>query len=82
MSKFRNLYSANRWLAVTPSNTDSLPEGPPAAIIANVAGNVAVVDRNGTVMTIPIAAGVPLPIEPVRINSTNTTATGIYALYN
>jgi len=46
------------------------------------AGNVAAVMADGTVLTfVGVAAGTLLPIRCKRINSTNTTATSMLALY-
>lgn len=46
------------------------------------AGDVAVVFRDGTVVTFSsVPAGFLLPVQAIRVNSTNTTATLMVALY-
>lgn len=56
---------------VTPSDTDNLPMMAP--IYCSAAGDVAAVDKNGTVVVYTVTAGSWLPIMPVRINATATT---------
>ena len=52
------------------------------AIYVGGAGNVAAVMADGTVLTfVGVQAGTLLPIRCKRINSTNTTATSMVALY-
>ena len=64
---------------VTPSDTTDLPVKP-RAIYVNGAGDMAVV-MNGATVTLTVPAGTLLPIRPVRILETGTTATGIVALW-
>lgn len=54
---------------------------PPQAISIGAAGNIAAVWENGTTTTMAVQAGAILPIKVIRINATNTTATGLVALY-
>jgi hypothetical protein len=68
------------WKAVTPSDSVNLPAGV-RRVYATGAGNIAMVDPDGTVGVFAFAAGEMKEIGPVRINSTSTTATGIIALY-
>jgi len=73
--------------AVTASDSADLPNGPCDALACTTGGNIAVQNVIGgvtalattTLLTIP--ANTPLPIQVSRVLATNTTATGIYALY-
>jgi hypothetical protein len=69
-----------RHAAVTPHDSTNFTEMP-KAVFVGVAGNVVAVDEYGTAVTYAMAAGQILPIRPIRINSTNTTATGLVAIY-
>lgn len=67
-------------VAITPSDATDLVT-PVRGLVATVAGNVAVVSqKGGAAVTVPIAAGTVLPLRAVRVNATNTTATGIVGL--
>jgi hypothetical protein len=69
--------------AVTPANSD-LPNGIARALWVGGAGDVAIVaESDGTtaVTIASVAAGTLLPVRAKRVNSTNTTATAIVALY-
>lgn len=73
--------SARRWVSVTPSDTVNLATGC-RGLFVTVAGNVALVGNDDVAITFTgIAAATVLPLGPKRVNSTNTTATGIIALY-
>ena len=50
-------------------------------IMATVAGNVVVVWEDSTTSTLPVSANVIYPWKCRRINSTNTTATGLFGFY-
>lgn len=70
------------FLAWTPSDTADLTRGVCRAVWVGGAGNLAVVDVEGTSTTfVGVAAGTMLPIMAVRIKSTGTTATNIVAVY-
>jgi hypothetical protein len=74
---------AREWLAVTPSDTVNLPAGCRGLFVGG-AGNLNLLgaDRSNTSLVFTnVAAGTVLPCGPVRVNSTNTTATLIIALY-
>lgn len=74
---------ANKGFAVTPSDTVNFVPGTCSGIYVGVAGNVVVVNMDDSTTTfVGLAAGVVHPIKAKRINSTNTTATSIVALYN
>ena len=51
------------------------------AIMCTVAGNVVVVWEDGSTQTLPISANVLYPFRCRRINSTNTTATGLFGFF-
>lgn len=66
---------------VTPSDSVNLDYFTRAVFVGG-AGNLAVVMKNGmTVVFTGVVAGSVLPIRCARINSTNTTATNIVALW-
>lgn len=80
----------NKAVAITPSDTvDFGSSGKGAsgqanlcdAIYVGVAGNLAVVLQDGTALTLAVVAGAIVPIAAKRVNATNTTATGLFALY-
>lgn len=73
--------------AVTASDSADLPNGPCDAIYCTAGGNVAVQNVTGGVTVLAtstltsVATGQVLPVQVSRILATNTTATGIFALY-
>lgn len=69
-----------RWVPVVPSDSIDFPEVPDALYVGG-AGNIVAVALTGESDTIAAIAGAILPIRPKRINSSSTTATGMYALY-
>jgi hypothetical protein len=69
------------WRSVTPSDSTNLMAGC-RAIWVGTAGNIALVGDDNTAITFTIASdGTLLPLGPKRVNSTNTTATNIVAIY-
>lgn len=74
-----------RAVAIVPSNTADIPtvanEDWPAAIFVGGSGVVAVVCQDTSVVNFTCVAGEILPIKARRVNSTNTTATLMVALY-
>jgi len=70
----------NVWVAVTPSDSVDLP-ALTEAIWAGGAGVIAAVEQDGQVVNFTCVAGTLVPIKARRINSTNTTATALVALY-
>lgn len=65
----------------TPDDSADLPTLPRALIVAG-GGDVALVFKDGTSMTLPgLSAGVIYPVRIARILATGTTATGIKGLY-
>jgi len=73
--------------AVTPADGTDLPNGPCDALYCTAGGNVAVQNVIGGVTALAtttlasLATGQILPIQASRVLSTNTTATGVFALY-
>lgn len=75
------IFAATDWEAVTPSNSTNFTDVPRAIYVGGT-GNIAAVSADGSVQTFSnVSAGSILPIRPVRINSTSTTATLMLALY-
>lgn len=68
-------------LDVTPSDTVNLPGGRPRALYIGATGDLAVLWENGTSTTYADVPAGHFIIQPVRVLSTGTTATGIKAEY-
>jgi hypothetical protein len=67
--------------AVTPSDSTNLSR-PCRGIYVGVGGDVVAVTYAGTAVTFKGApSGAILPIQAIRVNSTNTTATNMVALF-
>lgn len=71
---------ATRWVAVTPSDATNLAV-PCRGIYATGAGNVVLVGDDDVTGTFIFAAGEIKALGAKRVNATDTTATGIIALY-
>lgn len=80
----------NAFMLITPGDTDAAnlnllaPDyGPVRAIyVGGGSGALAMVNQNGNAQLLSgVVVGTILPISPKRINSTNTTATLLMALY-
>lgn len=65
---------------LTPNNTQDIAK-PCRALLVDVAGFVDVVYVNGDIDIVYLAAGMWHGMVIARLNSTNTTATGIHAGY-
>lgn len=78
----KEVSSAFNFVAVTPSDTVDLAT-PARAFFIGVTGDVALVPLDGsTAVTFKnVASGQIIPVQARRINSTNTNATDIVALY-
>jgi len=66
---------------ITKDDATNIPGGRTDAIHVGGAGNVVVVFPNDSTCTFTCAAGDILPVAAKRVNSTNTTATLMSALY-
>lgn len=67
--------------SVTPSDVTDFPRKS-TGLYVGVSGNVSVVMANGNEVTmVGLAAGVWHPLQIIRVNATNTTATNILAGY-
>lgn len=67
--------------AITPSDSADVPTVP-RALYCTGDGNVVVTMRNGgDPVTLPMIAGVPLPVRVSRVWATGTTATGIVGVW-
>jgi len=73
--------SSWKYAAVTPSNSTDFDVLCRALYIGGAGNVVAVMYDNTTVTFSGVPAGTLLPIACRRINSTNTTATNMVALY-
>ena len=79
VSQFLNLPSAVTAYAIPAAN---VPNGPTKALYVTGAGNVQVLLPCGaTALLSNVPAGWLIPISVLAVFATNTTATGIYALY-
>ncbi len=54
---------------------------PADAVLVGGAGNIYLVLEDNTVLIVAAAAGQIIPIKTIRVNSTTTTATNMYALW-
>lgn len=66
--------------AITPSDTVDFTNMA-YGILATVAGNVVVVWEDSTTSTVPVSANVIYPFRCRRINSSSTTATGLFGFF-
>lgn len=71
----------NIWTPITPSDTVDLPRVTLGLFVGGAGTLAAVMENNVMPGALTVAAGAWLPIRARRINLTNTTATGIVALY-
>lgn len=69
-------------VAVTPSDSADLPDGPCRALYVGTTGNISLIPSGGgsAVTFTAVAVGV-LPVAAKRVRSTSTTASNILALY-
>lgn len=76
---------AGDWAAITPDDSNDLPNGTCSGIwIGSIAGGatVTVISRSGnTGVFNGCNAGTPLPVRARRVMATGTTATSLVALY-
>ncbi len=72
--------SADRWVTLTPHNSNVLPFKPKGIHVGATAGTIVCVDEAGNESTFYGGAGAFLPIRPRIIKATGTTATPIIGL--
>ena len=81
MSTSQESRPAAKVVSVTASDTTNLPDGPCRALLVGTAGDADIVDASGVLRsTVPLQQGFN-PMQVIRINSTNLTASNIWALY-
>ncbi|NBC17174.1 MAG: hypothetical protein GVY18_07645 [Bacteroidetes bacterium] len=68
---------STKWETITPNDSTDLAVLPQAVSVGSTAGVVACVDEDGNESDFYFQAGEMKPIRPVRIKSTNTTATPV-----
>ena len=68
---------ANRW---SVASLDTTYSDVPQALLVGVAGNISAFGSDGLEVVLPVVAGYN-PIRPLRINSSGTTATGLFLLF-
>jgi hypothetical protein len=68
-------------VSITPSDTISVTPGYVRALVVTVAGNVKVTMLDGTIVTIPMLAGVVYKVVVSLVWLNGTSATGIVGLY-
>lgn len=71
----------SKYETITPSDGTDFASGMCHAIYVGGAGVLAVVQQDGTVVNFTAVAGEILPVRAKRVNTTNTTATLMNALY-
>lgn len=76
-------FTATGAAAVTPSDTVAISPTGVRALYIGVGGDVAAVlaDTTTAITFKNASAGSVIPVQAVRVNATNTTATNIVALY-
>lgn len=74
--------SSEYFAAVTPSDTVGFTAGICRGIYVGVTGNVVAVRPDGTAVTFTaVPAGMVIPVQAIRVNSTSTTATNMVSLH-
>ena len=75
--------TAEYYVAITPSDATNFTNGVCRGIYVGGAGNVVAINpvTSTAVTFVGAVAGSVLPIQAIRVNSTNTTATNLVALY-
>jgi len=67
--------------AITPSDTDNVPNAPVSVYVGGTGNVVVVTSRGDTVTFTGVPAGTILPVQVRQVKSTNTTATSLVAIY-
>lgn len=76
------LGSSRQAKAITPNDSTDIDPKPCRAVYIGGAGNISLIPEGGSeAVTFAVIAGQVLPVRAKRIMATNTTATGIVALY-
>jgi hypothetical protein len=74
-------FVARRFFAITPSDSAGSNFTLASAVYVGTGGNVAIVGSDDIAVTFSnVQSGTILPIECIRVNSTNTSATGLVGL--
>lgn len=69
-------------VAITPHDSTNFTNGKCRAIWVGGDGNVVIVPPTGSAVTfVGAKAGTIIPMNAIRVNSTNTTATSLVAIY-
>ncbi len=71
---------AIRWTAVTPDDAAIL-DPMPRALFVGAGGALALEDRTGSVVVWTVGDGQFLPVAPMRVHATGTTASGLIAVW-
>ena len=71
---------ADRWFAITPSDSEDLAVKP-RAIFVGTGGDLVLFGADGVSATFAVADGAMLPLSPHRVMATGTTATGIVGMW-
>lgn len=80
-SNFDLTAPATDMVAVTPHDSNMLPQGVCRTIYIGTGGNISVLTQDGSTAVVPVANYSYLYGFFQRVNSTNTTATNIFAMY-
>lgn len=75
------VYTAKDYAAITPSDTVNFTKGPCTSIWVGGGGIVQVVRWDDVVVPFTANGGTVLPVMAKRVNTTDTTATLMVALY-
>jgi len=82
MANLRDTRTSDKFVAVTPSDDPEDNIEPFRALSIGTGGDVAVVGIDGVAVTFKNrASGTELPVQGVRVNVTNTSASDLVALY-
>lgn len=71
---------AKRWAAIVPNDGADLADLP-KALRFNVGGTVVLRGQDGIDVSFTVSDGETLPVRPIRVLATGTTATGIVGFY-
>lgn len=90
-STIRDVYGADTFVAITPSDSTTYAPTDPAtggrssfrAIYVGVGGDVALMPAGSTTAVTfkNVPTGTLLPVQPIKVMATNTTATNLVGLF-